>query len=169
MSNDTTLTEAFDYFVEQIQKEDDNFDGEIPQHAEAYLSRRSADLIEAATMADMAVEMADDPEDLDQDEMVSDIEEAAVDMFLALVTLQYERDLDIPSAIEDRISFLEDYNELQTALDKAETRQEEMEALDEHMTEALEKEMGGMGQPTTAGSNVDAESYEHDGTERSFH
>jgi len=163
--------EMMEFAAGEVADEADSFEGDVPNHAGRLLSANVANLLQTITNIEMAraAENAPDPED---DQVTQAIEEDAVDILLALGALRYEYDLDLAAAFEERMEFIEDYKALEDALEDAETREEAMDAFDEHMDEDAEMPMpmGGMGGGggIEAGVNVDAEDYDHEETDKSF-
>lgn len=164
MANEPLTFEAMMAFAaEQVEREEDGFEGEIPKHAARLLTGNTADLQRTIVNIEMARanEQQDDPSD---DNVRQAIEGDAVDVLLVIGALAKEYDLDLPSAFRDRMEYIENYNEMQEAMDEAETREEMVDAVDEHMDEEIAEQMGGV----EAGVNVDADGYEHDETDKSF-
>lgn len=173
--SERSFAETIQFFVERSESEATEFaeaeETEIPNHAETLVVSDATDLLKTVTSMDMACDMAEEGEDLPEDEMAETLAEDVADLFASLATLQYERDLDIAEAVEDRIEFVEQVEQFQEAMNEAETEEEQMAAMDEHLTDELAEEMG-MGQmqqpqPPEPGMNVDGEDYDHgqEGTE----
>lgn len=161
MSDDLTLEETFDFFTDRIESEEEEFDGDVPNHAETILVSEATGVMEVVQQYKMATKISDDPDEMDDATRQTDIEGSVVDLLMAILTLQHEEGLDIEGAIEDRMELIRDYEQYEAAMDNAETHQEEMEALDEHFSDELAEEMNAHTAPTV-GENVDREDYESD-------
>jgi len=162
----TTLAEALDAAAEMAATESDEFDGDVPEHAPSLVVSRAENLLETARNIEM-MEASENVEDVPDEAKVEPIEHDVVDILLALGTLQHEKDgLDIPTAFRERMSLVEDYQAFEEAIADADSREEAMDAVDEHMTDALEDALGedGMVQPprVDVGENVDRENYDPD-------
>jgi hypothetical protein len=170
-STDITVAEAFEFFAERSAQEEETFieenDTDFPDHAEALVADSATDVLKTVTSIDMAYDMADDEESVAEDEMAENLAESVVDLIASIGTLKHERDIDIADAIEQRMSFIRDVETFEEAMKDAETEEEKIEAMDEHLTEELEEAMG-ITQPTEVGDNVDADEYDHEGVGRSF-
>lgn len=168
-----TLSEALAFSSEMAGKEVDQFSGDVPKHAARLITARSTDMMQTIINIEMAraSERAKDPTD---EQIQNALVEDAVDILLAIGTLVYEYDVDIPAAFAERKSLIEDYTKFEEAIENAETDEEIMDAVDEYMTEELESMMdGGMGalggaRALEPGDNADADDYEHEETGRSF-
>lgn len=178
MSDDTgedvTLEEAIDFAQDMAETEVEDFEGDVPNHAPALLAARATDLGQTLTNIEMAKasERAEDPTD---EQVKQAVVEDAIDIFLALGALQYEYDIDLVDAFEDRRQLVADYRAFEEAMDGTETKEEAIEAVDEHMTDELSEVIGGgVGSPLdgatpiTPGENVDGEEYDHEETDKSF-
>lgn len=171
--DELTLAEAFETASELAGEEVDSFDGDVPKHAPSLLAARATDLMQSLTNIQMA-EASNKSEDPTDEQIEAVVEEDAVDIFMALGTLAYEYDIDIAGKFKERLDLIEDYKTFREAVEDAETQEEVIEAVDEHMTDELGEMMGGqMGAlsgatPLEPGDNVDAEEYEHEDTGKSF-
>lgn len=175
-NDDVTVAEAFEFFAERSATEEQNFADEneknIPDHAEALVADSATDLLKTVTSIDMAFEMADEGEDVAEEAMAENLAESVVDLLAAVGTLKHERDIDIATAVEERMDFIRDFEAFEEAMENAETEEEHMDAMDEYLTDEIADEMGmaapdQMGGPTI-GDNVDNEDYDHDEVGRSF-
>lgn len=166
----TTLADALQFFADRAEDAEDQYreteGSDVPDHGEALVVDEAAKLVKTGTSVDMAFEMADDEDDVAVEEMEDDLLECIVDLFEAVGVVQYERDLDIATAVEERIEYVEQYMAFADAIEAAETEEEEMAAIDEHMTEQLEEDL--MGNSIDIGDNVDADEYSHDDAGRGF-
>jgi len=166
------LAEAFETLADRIATEEENFGEDIPDHASEMVVADAAALLETTTSIDMARTMAEDNEDTEMDEESFNeaLLEDAVDVVASLAALQYETDIDIAEGISDRISFIEDFEAFQQAMDEADGHDEEIEAMDEYLTDEIAAKMGMDAEPETPsiGDNVDADGYDHDRVGDSF-
>lgn len=171
-NTDLGLEEAFDFLAGRIETEEENYGEEIPDHAAEMVVADAASLLQTVTSIEMARSMADDDEDAEMDEESFDeaLLEDVVDVVASLAALQYETGINIAEGISDRIDFIEDFETFQDAMDEAEGHDEEMQALDEHLTDEIAAEMGLQEQPSAPaiGENVDAADYDHDRVGDSF-
>jgi hypothetical protein len=163
MSDDLTFEEAFNFVEERVAEETEDFSGELPDHAASLLVSTSNDLLQTVTNTRIirADEDADDPTD---EQVAEALAEDAVDLLLALGSLRAEYDLDIAEAFSDRMSFVQNYQDFEAAIDDSSSPEEIEEAFDTHMDESMEEVMGGMG--IEAGDNVDDDDYEPKGINR---
>lgn len=163
MSEDLTLVEMMDFVEKRVAEETEDFNGDLPDHAASLLVSTSNDLLQTVTNTRIvqADEDADDPTD---EQIAEALAEDAVDLLLALGSLRAEYDLDIAEAFSDRMSFVQNYQDFEEAIDDSSSPEEIEEAFDTHMDESMEEVMGGMG--IEAGDNVDDDGYEHDDTGR---
>ena len=173
-TNDLTVAEAFEFFAERSATEEQNFadknETDIPDHAEVLVADSATDLLKTVTSIEMAFEMADEGEEVAEDEMAENLAEGVVDLLASIGTLKHERDIDIAAAVEERIDFIRDYEAFEQAMQDADDEEEKMEAMDEYLTEELADEMG-MGQQMggpTVGANVDNDDYDHDDVGKGF-
>jgi len=192
--NNVTVAEAFEFFAERSATEEQNFADEnetnIPDHAEVLVADSATDLLKTVTSIEMAFEMADEGEDgadsgesasssaepadsageVAEEAMAENLAESVVDLLAAVGTLKHERDIDIATAVEERMDFIRDFEAFEEAMEKAETEEEHMEAMDEYLTEEIADEMGMGGQigGPTVGQNVDKDDYDHDEVGKSF-
>lgn len=175
-----TLDDAMQFGADSAEREADSFENEMPDHAAEMIASRATDLLQTQANNDMmrAAEGIDDPDD--EPTMV---EEDAVDILMAVAALQYEYDIDIATAFQDRMDFMEDFRQFQQAMEDADSEQEKIEAMDEHLTDEIEERMGisapnsdddggfagnsGMGS-VEPGDNVDGDDYDHDEEDKSF-
>jgi hypothetical protein len=146
----------------------------VPNHAPGLIVGRASDLQTTVTNIEMAKAM-ETVEDPDEEAIQSAIEEDAVDILLALGTLAFEYDIDIAETFRQRVELIEDYRNFEDAMEEAESQEEMMDAIDEHMSEELDQMIGGgfggMGGNlggVEAGTNVDAEDYDHEESDKSF-
>lgn len=170
-TTDVTVAEAFEFFAGRSAQEEETFIEEngknFPDHGEALVADSATDLLKTVTSIDMAYDMAEEDDTVAEDEMAENLAESVVDLIAAIGTLKHERDIDIAAAVEERMSFIEDVEAFEEAMSDAETEDEKIEAMDEHLTEELEEAMG-ITQPTEVGDNVDNDDYDHEGVGRSF-
>jgi hypothetical protein len=172
---EVTLAEAVEFARGMAADEVADFEGEVPKHAPGLIASRGTDLVQTVTNIEMA-RASERVESPDDEQVQNAVTEDAVDILLALGALAYEYDIDIVEAFEDRMSLVEDYRAFEEAMEDVETRDEAIEAVDEHMTEELSAAMGqGMSggalsgaTPIEPGDNVDDEDYEHEETDKSF-
>jgi hypothetical protein len=161
-----TLNDAIDFASDRAGEESDGFEGDVPNHAGRLLAKRAADLGATITNIQMARANENAP-DIEDEGVAEALSEDAVDIIMALGALDHEYGLDIAGKFEERMELISAYKDFTDAVEDAETQEDIMEAVDEHMTEELEQTMGGgqpMGQAPTIepGDNVDAEEYEHE-------
>jgi hypothetical protein len=163
-----TFAEMMDFAAERVADEIEDFPGEVPNHAPSLLVADMGNLhgtVMNIQMAEANEEM-DDPED---EAIANALEEDVVDILLALGALAAEYDLDVASAFEERKEMMENHAALEDALSEAETEEEQMAALEEHMDEdALAQMMGGMGMtpPPEPGDDVTADDYDPEDPDR---
>lgn len=157
-AEESTLAEVMEFTAEQVEREDDEFEDDMPNHAGVLINQRASELLNTLANIEVAEEM-DDVRDPTEDEKRDALAEGAVDILLALGALAYEQDLDISSAYHER-------KELMEAIAEAETQEEMMAAIlgDEDID--LEAMMGGGN--VEVGDNVDADDYEHDDVDKPF-
>lgn len=159
-----TLAEMLSFSADQVDQEVDTFDGDVPKHAARLLTGNAADL--QRTIVNIEMARANESQHDPSDEHVKEaLEEDAVDVLLSVGALAHEYDLDLATAFSERMEFIEDYQNLKEALEDAETREEKLDAFDEHMDESAEELMQGV----EAGTNVDSEDYDPDNVDKSFH
>lgn len=173
-TDELTVTELFERLATRTADEEGELDYSVPNHAPSLVVDEAAALLQTARSIDMAEQMAEDIEDAEPptaEEREDALIEDAVDVVIALATLQYEADIDIAEGIHDRLDFIEDYDEFKEAMQNAEDESEQMEVMDELLTEELAEELGmEMAEdPLEAGQNVDDEDYDHDNVENAFH
>jgi len=174
-TTEMTVAEMLDFATQMAKDEIEEFEGDVPDHAPGMIAARATNLIQTVQNFDMmrAMENVDDPSD---DSITRAIEEDAVDILLGVAVLELEYDIDLIAAIDRRKQLVEDYKAFEKAMEDVETREDAIEAVDEHMTEELEQAMAqgaqSMGGFDTGGietgMNVDNEEYEHEEMERSF-
>lgn len=154
------FSEMMEFAAGQVEGEADAFDGDVPKHAGKLIAARATDLLQTLTNFQMN-EAREGIEDPDDEKMRGAIEDDAVNILLAIGALTYEYDLDLAEAFAERMAFIKDYKKMEEALQNAETEEEAMEALDEHLPEDAEMPMQG-GNGLEPGQNVDAEGYDAD-------
>lgn len=167
-----TLAKAIEFASERAGEEVESFEGDVPEHAAGLVVSRASNLLSTTTNVKMA-EANEQAPDVEAEDISKALAEDVVDIIMALGALDYEYDLDIAGTFEERMELIEAYKDFNDAIEDAESQEEMMNAVDEHMTEELEEVMGGgMGQPMGSspdiGDNVDAEDYDHAETERSY-
>lgn len=166
------LGEAFQFLAERIETEEDNYGEDIPNHGAEMVVADAADLLQTVTSIEMAHDMAEGEEDteVDEEQFNEALTDSVVDVVASLAVLQYERDIDIAEGVEDRIDFIKDFAAFQEAMQDADDSDEEMEAIDEYMTEEIAEEVGMPTEDTapSIGDNVDSDGYDHDHTGTAF-
>lgn len=169
--SDIEFREVMEFGVEQVSGELEGIEGEVPQHADRLIVDRANDILRATT--DFTIKDEREAIDGPSDDQKKDVlEEAVVDLLLAISALDYEYDLRIADAFERRKEFVEAFKEYEEALQDVETQEEAIEAFEEHMSEYAEEgqipdaQLGGG--PAEVGENVDAEDYDHDDKDRSY-
>lgn len=163
MSEDAlTVDEMMEFVAGEVKREEDDVDGDVPNHAAKMIASRATDLLQTLTNIEMA-EIREGVEDPSEEDVRSAVEEDAVDILLSIGALQHEYDLDLASAFADRMDFIEDYKAFEDAVDDAETQEEVMEAFDEYTPEDADPPMGmGGAGGVEVGQNVDADDYDAD-------
>lgn len=115
-SQELTVAEAFEFFAERSATEEQNFadknEMDIPDHAEVLVADSATDLLKTVTSIEMAFEMADEGEEVAEDEMAESLAEGVVDLLASIGTLKHERDIDIAAAVEERIEFIRDHDDV---------------------------------------------------------
>ena len=156
--SDLTFAEMMKFVDEKVAHEDDNFEGEIPNHGAELLVNTASDLLQ--TLVNCRVAEAEDTDyEPDKQKMLT---KDAVDVLLALGSLRSEYDLNIAEAFEERMSDINKYEQLEEAMENAETVDERMEVLDEHLDE---DEIANM---MAGGQNPMTEEYDHDESGKAF-
>ena len=146
-----------EFVDEKVAHEDDNFEGDMPNHGAELLVNTASDLLQ--TLVNCRVAEAEDTDyEPDKQKMLT---KDSVDVLLALGSLRSEYDLNIAEAFEERMNEIEKYQELEEAMEDAETVDERMEVLDEHLDE---DEIANM----MAGANPMTEEYDHDESGKAF-
>ena len=156
--SELTLTEMFEFVDQKVQYEDEEFDGEIPNHGAELLVNTASDLLQ--TLVNCRVAEAEDTDYSPNKQKM--LTKDAVDVLLALGSLRSEYDLNIAEAFEERMNDIEKYQELEEAMENAETVDERMEVLDEHLDE---DEIANM---MAGGQNPMTEEYDHEESGRGF-
>lgn len=136
--SELTLQEVLDFSHERAEKEIESFNGDIPKHAANLIVRRAADLLATVNNVRM-VEANEDVDGYSDEEIANNIQGAAVDLLMVFGTLEMEWDTDITDAFERRMETVNAYAEFEEAMQDAETEEEMIEAMDEHMSEEVEK------------------------------
>lgn len=168
MDDAISFAQMMAFAVERVETEMDEFPGEVPGHAESLLVADIGALhgtLMNVQMAQANEEMDDPDEDAIQNALESDV----VDIILALGALKKEYDLDIVEAFEDRMEMIRTHEALQAAMESAESQEEQMAALEEHLGEdAIGQMMGGMGMapPPEPGDDVTSDDYDPEDPER---
>lgn len=169
MADNPSFAEVMDFFAERSATEAEQFederDTEIPNHGGAVVIDEASSLLRTLTNVDMNEEMADEDDDIDTEAMNDEIESEVVDVLAALGVLQFERDIDIGAAVEERIEFVEQYEAFEDAMADAETDEEHMAVMDEHLTDEMAEKLG-IEQPPMVGESVDADGYDPEGLGR---
>ena len=154
--SELTFTEMMEFVDEKVIAEDEDFDGDMPNHGAELLVNTASDLLQ--TLVNCRVAEAENTDyEPDTAEM---LQKDAVDVLLALGSLRSEYGLDVVEAFEERMNDIEKYEELEEAMEGAETVDERMEVLDEHLDEDEIAEMMSGGQMVA--------DYEHDESGRGF-
>lgn len=172
MSDDTdddealTFADMMEFGVENVEREVENFDGEMPDHAAKLIVSNAADLLQTVTNLEMEASH-NGKDELSDEERKEPVEDDVVDILLAIAALKYERGLDIEGAFEDRIELVTSYLKMQEMLEDAETQEEAVRAIEEHMDEHAPDDadipMDGIGGPSIEpGDNVDSDDYDPD-------
>lgn len=146
---DVTLAEAIELGAEQAEREQDSFEGEMPDHAHTLLIRKAANLIGTVSNIEITEE-SDIAEDPEVDEIKEAVGEDAVEIILALGALAYEYDLDLVDRFEDRKEFME----LVQDADTMEELMREMDEIDESLVEP--------------GDDVTSDDYDPDDPDRHY-
>jgi len=155
---DLTFAEMMEFVDEKVAHEDDNFEGDMPNHGAELLVNTASDLLQ--TLVNCRVAEAEDTDySPDKQKMLT---KDAVDVLLALGSLRSEYDLDIAEAFEERMNDINKYQELEEEMEDAETVDERMEVLDEHLDE---DEIANM---MAGGQNPMTEEYDHDESGKAF-
>lgn len=172
-TDDLTVEALFDFYSDQTEVEADQFrehEGidEIPQHAETLVMEDATELLKTVTSMEMAYEMADDEDDVAEEEVTEDVAHQTAVLIGTIGKFAHERDVDVVGAIKDRIDFITDYQDFVEAMNEAEGEDERFEAVDEYLTDELAEELGVQMGGTSVGDNVDREDYEPSGVDRTF-
>jgi hypothetical protein len=172
MSDEPTLTDVLDFAQDVIERESDDFSGDVPDHSLRLLAYRAAEPLRTKTDVEMANELSDDEGEIaaNEDIFVDELEEQIVEVLFAIATIQTEYDVDIVSAYQDRRESIENVMAFEDELDEDADPEDVRAAMDEHLSDDLEEQMMGGADVAdiTAGTNVDDDDYDHDQTERSY-
>jgi len=167
MSDEGSLTfdEIMEFGGERVEDEIEEFDGDVPDHTPQMLVSRATDLLQ--TLANFKMSRAhNEVPDPGDGEMKTAIEDDIVDVLMAISAVKDEHDLDIVSAFEEHMEFVRSYNSMQEDLQNAESSEDELEAVEEHMGDIenapVEMPIDGMGDGIEPGDNVDADEYDAD-------
>lgn len=181
-STELGFAEAMTFLSDRVAAEESEYEHDVPDHAPSLVVSEASNLLQTATSIQMARQMdaegADSTEDgeddgLDEEGMTESLEDDVVNIITALAALKHEEGLDIAGAVEDRMAFIEDYKEFEEAMQNADDREEQMEVMDELMTDEIADELG-MGPQQmdgggpTIGENVDRDDYDHDDEGKGF-
>lgn len=109
-STETTLADALDWATTRVADEEDNFPGDMPNHAGTLLAKRAMEVLTTLTNI-QTMRAHEEQEDPTDEEVREALAENAVDIFLGLGALQYEYDLDIADAFEARQEQIEMFEE----------------------------------------------------------
>ena len=155
---------AMEFAEAQVESEADEFAGELPMHSDRLVVSCAADLSQTVTNVKMrqASEVADD---MDDEEIREAIKPNVVDLLMALGAVKYEYGLDVAAALEERVEFIEDFKTFESAMQDADSEQEMVEAIDEHMDDEIREQFDTTPQP---GENVDADDYEPEDADKAF-
>jgi hypothetical protein len=156
--SELTFAEMMTFIEEKVEKENDDFDGEIPKHGVELLCSTSTDMLQTLTNCKVAEAENTDYEPNTSEMLAKD----CVDVLLALGSVRSEYNLDIETKFEERMNDINKYQELEEAMEDAETVDERMEVLDEHLDE---DEIANM---MAGGQNPMTEEYDHDESGRGF-
>lgn len=163
--SDLTIVEMMEFIEDSVEDEIEGFEGEIPNHAARMLMNRVANLNQTLVNIEMA--RANEDRDDPTDETITDaIEQDIVDILLSIGAVRHEYDLDVAGAFVERMEFMQAFKDFEAAVEDAESNEEIMEAFDEHMPD--EFDMQDPSPTIEAGTNVDAEDYDHDNVDKSF-
>lgn len=167
--SELTFAEMMEFGEGRIENETAEFDGDIPNHAARMLTAYATDLLQTLTNIEIqrANEKSPDPTDKQVESAVAD---DLVDILLAVSAVKHEYDVDIVTAFEKNMEFVQDYRALEKVMEDAETQEEMIEAFEEHMGDHAEgnpmaQMMGGGGMggpPVEPGDNVDDDEYDAD-------
>jgi len=103
----------------------------------------------------------------DGDERASMIEESVVDIVISLASLEYEYDIDIATALEERIELTQSVTAFENEVDE-DMSIDEMEAIAEnHFDDEQVEAMFSMG-GVDVGDNVDRDDYDAEGEDRAY-
>lgn len=165
-----TFAEIMEFAAEQIERETENVEAEVPDHGVELIVSNASSLLRAQTALEFENSQEEDIEDFEarpDDEQRKDLEEGVVELLLAIGALVEERDLDVEGAFRERRDFTEAYNDFQEAAQDAESHQEVVEAMEEHLGDKVDADaMMPQGQPMQMGGgiepgdNVDADDYD---------
>lgn len=171
-----TFAEMMEFAAERVEAETEEFPGDVPNHASSLLV---AD-IGALHSTLMNIQMAENSEEMpdpEDDAVSTALAEDAVDIIMALGALSHEYGLDIAQAFEERIETIEAHEQLEAALDGAESQEEMMQAMEENLGEEAMEEMmggmmggamggGGMAPPPEPGDDVSEDDYDPEDPDR---
>lgn len=181
MTDDTTdeaeaedaisFEEMMAFAVGRVETEMDEFPGDVPEHADSLLV---ADIgaLHGTLMNIQMAESNEEMDDPDEDAIQNALESDVVDIILAIGALSKEYDLNVAEAFEERMETIRSHEALQAAMADAETQEEQMAALEEHMGEdAMEQMMGGMmgggmAPPPEPGDDVSDDDYDPENPDR---
>lgn len=145
MGDDPELTEVLEFGAEQAADEQDEFDGDLPEHGDSMLLLAATDVMEAAMRLNIAEGINVDEDEQEQFEAHQDglqdaMADSIVDVLLALGSIVYEYDVDtdeVAETFEDRVEFMAAYEQYEDAVADAESHEEVMTAIDEIEDEVL--------------------------------
>lgn len=167
--SELTFAEMMEFGEGRIENETAEFDGDIPNHAARMLTAYATDLLQTLTNIEIqrANEKASDPTD---EQIESAVADDLVDILLAISAVKHEYDVDIVTAFEKNMEFVQDYRALEEVMEDAETQEDMIAAFEEHMGDHAEGNpmaqmmgSGGMGDPPVEpGDNVDDDEYDAD-------
>lgn len=160
-----TFEEIMEFAEGQIGRELDQVDAEVPDHGAELVVTNASNLLKSQTALRFEESRAENEESFEarpEEERRKDLEEAVVEILLAIGALVHENDLDVADAFRERRDFTESFNAFQDEAADADTHEEIMEAADKHLDEEIGdvQPVGGQPMSIEPGDNVDDEDYD---------
>lgn len=161
--DELTIDDVMAFAGEQVDIESENADHDMPNHAETILNSRVADLLHTVENIEMAASEGN-IDGTDDERALEALQADVVDIILAVGAFVSERDLDITTALNDRIEEIDSLREFESRLDECETDEEIVDALEETMGEDMKDHpmVQQMESGVETGDNVDMENYDGD-------
>lgn len=159
--SDISLADVIEFGRNRVEDEIDAQESDVPDHADRLLVARATDVMKAINNIRM-LQQREDKEDPGEDYVKDTIEEALVDLLLAIGSIDYEYDIRLADAFERRKEFIEDFMAYEEAMEDIETEEAAIEAFEEHVGEHVDTTTPGV----EIGENVDDGDYDPDRRDR---